>query len=107
MLPHQAHASRIPFIALYCNVPLQEVRYTADYELLHMEQRVTRAEGRHTKDETQQLEARIRQLEAALAAVLAEHGMLAQEVKRAEEDYGRVCVVLQTPAVLICGSNLL
>lgn len=66
----------------------QEVRYNADFQLLHMEQRVSRAEGRRSRDETAALNARIAKLEAALRAAAAEHGMVVEEVKCAEDDYG-------------------
>ncbi|KAL4443384.1 hypothetical protein ABPG75_011121 [Micractinium tetrahymenae] len=67
----------------------QEVRYNADFQLLQMERRVARAEGHRSRDETAALTARIAELEQALGAAAAEHGMLAEEVKRAEEDYAR------------------
>lgn len=67
---------------------LQEVRYNADFQLLQMERRVARAEGRRSRDETEALAVRIAQLERALGAAAAEHGMLVEEVKRAEDDHG-------------------
>ena len=69
-------------------VLLQEVRYTADFQLVQMERKVARAAGHRSRDETEALSGRIRELEAALAAAAAEQGMLGEEVKRAEEDYG-------------------
>lgn len=44
----------------------QEVQYNADFQVVQMERRVSRAEGHRSKDETEALSARIRGLEAQL-----------------------------------------
>ncbi|EFN56849.1 hypothetical protein CHLNCDRAFT_144442 [Chlorella variabilis] len=67
----------------------QEVRYNADYQLVEMERRVARAEGHRSRDETAVLGGRIKELEGTLAAAQAAHGMLVEEVKRAQDDYAR------------------
>ena len=64
------------------------MRYTADFQLVQMERKVARAAGHRSRDETEALSGRIRELEGALAVAAAEQGMLGDEVKRAEEDYG-------------------
>ena len=72
---------------------VQEVRYNADYQLVEMERRVARAEGHRSRDETAVLGGRIKELEGTLAAAQAAHGMLVEEVKRAQDDYGAHCVL--------------
>lgn len=55
-----------------------------------MERKVARAAGERTADETDALNARIAELTAALEAARRQQAMLAEQVKRAEEDLGAV-----------------
>ncbi|GAB4818571.1 hypothetical protein N2152v2_005617 [Parachlorella kessleri] len=67
----------------------QEVLYNVDFQLVQMERRVARAAGERTQDETAALNARIKALSQAFDVVSAEHSMLMQQVKQAQDHYAR------------------
>ena len=66
----------------------QDTLYGVDFQLVVLERKVARAQGKVSREEAERLAERIRELSALLAAAQAEHGMLAGQVKRVEDDCG-------------------
>lgn len=64
----------------------QELLYNVEFQLQQMERKVARAQGVRSDEETRALTARIERLTQVLEGVNAEHSMLLEQVKRAEED---------------------
>ncbi|KAG2493473.1 hypothetical protein HYH03_008290 [Edaphochlamys debaryana] len=64
----------------------QELLYNVEFQLQQMERKVARAGGVRSEEETRALNARIEKLTGILEGVNAEHSMLLEQVKRAEDD---------------------
>ncbi|MEW5311178.1 MAG: hypothetical protein WDW38_002914 [Sanguina aurantia] len=64
----------------------QELLYNVEFQLQQMGRKVARAGGVRSEEETRSLNARIGKLTAVLEGVNAEHSMLMEQVKHAQED---------------------
>lgn len=67
----------------------QELLYHADFQIQMLERKVARAGGERSDEEKRLLNARIDKLSQELEEVNAEHAMLTQQVKKAEDDLVR------------------
>jgi len=65
-----------------------ELAYTIDFQMVVLERKAARAAGERTEDEASVLQARIAALNEALQRACAEHGLVAVQLKHAEDGLG-------------------